>query len=285
MLAVGLATIAFFGWGIGDVMYAITSRKFGSLTTAWLGALSGAILVLLPLPFHFHDFQRLNGNGWIALVVGGVAVSVVWYPFVRALELGPATVVSTIGSSFSALVVIFSVIFLNESLTVAEVFFIALVLIGVTGTILDVGELRRAHLTSPGVVLAFCAFLAWGVGFTLMKVVSDQAGWYPSSFGLCFITPFFVAYILWRKRQPFRVKIFRHWMILLADFLTTGSVFVVALAFSKGSASIVAPIAGANPVLFAVLAYFAFHDRMSRRQISCIVISLIGIVGLSIASV
>jgi len=48
--------------------------------------------------------------------------------------------------------------------------------------------------------------------------------------------------------------------------------------------SVVAPIAGANPTLFVLLAFFVFKDRLTKQQILGIVLTLLGIVWLSFLS-
>ena len=52
----------------------------------------------------------------------------------------------------------------------------------------------------------------------------------------------------------------------------------------KGLVSIVAPIAGANPILFIILAFIFFKDKITRQQILGIITTLIGIVLLSVLS-
>lgn len=59
--------------------------------------------------------------------------------------------------------------------------------------------------------------------------------------------------------------------------------FTVGIA--KGYTSIVAPIAGASPVLFVLLAPFVVKDPIIKQQVIGIIITLIGIVALSFLSV
>ena len=57
------------------------------------------------------------------------------------------------------------------------------------------------------------------------------------------------------------------------------------LGLHSGLAKIVAPIAGAYPVLFVILAFFVFKDPIKKQQMIGIVVTLLGIVLLSIISV
>ncbi len=49
--------------------------------------------------------------------------------------------------------------------------------------------------------------------------------------------------------------------------------------------TVVAPISGANPILFVILVAFFLKDPITRQQIAGIITTLIGIVLLSIFSV
>lgn len=55
-------------------------------------------------------------------------------------------------------------------------------------------------------------------------------------------------------------------------------------AIDQGQVTIVAPIAGSYPALFALLAFLVFREQITRQQIAGIVITLFGIVLLSIFS-
>ena len=73
--------------------------------------------------------------------------------------------------------------------------------------------------------------------------------------------------------------------LLLNTILLGGGAFSLNIAIEKGLTAVVVPIAGAYPVLFALLAFFVFKDRITRQQIVGIIITLIGIVSLSIYSI
>ena len=72
-------------------------------------------------------------------------------------------------------------------------------------------------------------------------------------------------------------------MLLNGIILTAGG-FAYNIAASRGFLSVVAPIASSYPVLFAVLAYFVFKDRLTKQQIVGVIITLLGIVSLSLMS-
>lgn len=72
--------------------------------------------------------------------------------------------------------------------------------------------------------------------------------------------------------------------MLTNALLLTVALFAFNFALANGLTAVVAPIASSYPVLFAVLAYFVFKDRLSKQQIVGVVITLLGIVTLSFFS-
>jgi uncharacterized membrane protein len=69
--------------------------------------------------------------------------------------------------------------------------------------------------------------------------------------------------------------------VMTAVVLAVGT-FAYNFAVSKGQTAIVAPIAGANPILFAVLGYIIFKDRLTKQQLLGIGTTLLGIISLSL---
>ena len=74
--------------------------------------------------------------------------------------------------------------------------------------------------------------------------------------------------------------------ILVIYFTLTGSMgnFAYNLGLSHGYATIIAPIAGSYPTLFVILSYLVFKQKLTRQQLLGVIVSLIGIVALSIFS-
>lgn len=75
------------------------------------------------------------------------------------------------------------------------------------------------------------------------------------------------------------------WPIIISTLLLRFGDFAYNIGISRGLTAIVVPIAGAYPTLFAVLGFLVFKDPIKRQQILGIVITLIGIVTLSMLSI
>lgn len=68
----------------------------------------------------------------------------------------------------------------------------------------------------------------------------------------------------------------------MAGFLIRAGDFALNHGLSLyNSSSIVAPIASASPILFVIMSYFIFKNRLTKQQIIGIVVILIGILFLT----
>ncbi|HEU0117430.1 MAG TPA: EamA family transporter [Alphaproteobacteria bacterium] len=65
----------------------------------------------------WQPITKLSGFGVVMLVLSGIATGLSWLCYYRALQLGPASRVAPIDKLSVVLVILFSVIFLGESLT------------------------------------------------------------------------------------------------------------------------------------------------------------------------
>ena len=69
--------------------------------------------------------------------------------------------------------------------------------------------------------------------------------------------------------------------LVVSTLMVRTAEFSFSLGISRGFTSLVAPIAGASPVLFVVLAFLVFKDPITKQQILGIITALIGVVLLS----
>lgn len=286
MTAVLLALLTFVGWGSGDVFGAITSRRIGALRASFTitGFLTLFLLALAP----FMDTAGLTGPVAVQSAVLGLSLGVAYLSFTEALRIGNPAIVGTVSGSFTALTVILSLLFLNETLGVGQIFFIAIIIIGVMGASLDVRSLKeRAVRLDRSIVLSLITMAGWGVYFTFMKVPIRDAGWFWPT--LISITSSWILYAIvlaTKKRSDKPQKI--HKRSLMFAFITAivggGANVTYNIALAHGNVSIVAPIAGSYLILFVILASRVFKEPLTRQQTAGIAISLSGIVGLSVLS-
>lgn len=286
MQAIIFALISYFGWGIGDIFGTIAARKIGAYSsTLWY--LIFQFVLSLPLAFLFVDkLQSLTlalfaFNFFIGII--GTAGLVTFY---EGLKIGPVSLVGTISGSFVIVVVILSILFLGESLTNQQIAAMLIIFLGLFISTLNFRELKnRRVLAGKGIVLAVITMFLWGIYWAFIKIPVEALGWYwPAMISLSSFVPLFL-YLRFRKEKinSFKQSKTIIPVLLNAILLGTGS-FSFNFAIGYGLTSIVAPIAGSYPTLFAILAFYFFKDKLTKREILGIIITLAGIVFLSAVS-
>jgi drug/metabolite transporter (DMT)-like permease len=285
MEAIFFALVAHVGWGTSDIFGAMVSRKIGGYSITFWGCLVRIPILALYIPF---DLENLSALTWGSFALSGLLALVILTGtvfFFEAFRGGNASLVGTIGSAFTVPTVILSVLFFNERLDLYQTLTIVVIVVGLILTSLDFGSLgQRGVGLERSVVFALLAMLFWGVYFAFIRVPVEKIGWFLPSY----ISFFFAPYVLLLMRlQNIRLQAPAKGAMLpfaATLILSTAANFAYNVGISSGFTSIVAPIAGAYPVLLVFLSSQIFKEPLKRQQLAGIGISLVGIVGLGLAS-
>ena len=129
-------------------------------------------------------------------------------------------------------------------------------------------------------------FIIWGIFWSLIRIPVERIGWFWSMYPLY---PFFVILLFLKsfKRVNFSdLKKTNNLLIMGAGCLFTLSAnFGFNLGLTHGYTSIVAPIAGASPVIFVILSRIVFKERLTNQQKMGIILTLAGIVSIGVSAV
>lgn len=282
-----LALIPFFTWALGDVFGTFASRKVGNISTSTVFILFSFLLCTLYLPF------AGNVTSWsfvtVAFLLGGAYI-VGLFAYFHALEIGNASLVGAIAGSFSVVVVILSVIFFHDKLSIIQIMGVLLCLGGIILASFHFEDLKqkslKKYLSDPGILLSLLTFLSWGVYFTFIRIPVEHVGWfwtlYPSTFyflPLLFFNPI--------RKQLKRLYHSQGTVIFILLMTLSGRIGDVAynLAITKGVSSILGAIAGSSPIFFVTLAYFIFKEKLTKQQTIGIVTTTCGILILAFAAI
>lgn len=286
MTAFLFAFLSYIGWGTGDIFGAIASRKIGAYaTTFWVFAI-GIILFSLYIPFALRDLQGLTIPLFLLnlllgffYISGNVALN-------EALVRSNPSLVLTINGSFTALVVIMSLLFLGEQISGTQGAVISLIFLGVFLCTFDFTILKKRQKFDSGVVFAIYAMVSFSLYFTFIKQVIHEIGWFWPNFISMLWVPMIFFYMKWKRMKVENPLVTKSLLPITASaFLLRAGDFAFNLGISLGHTALVAPIAGAYPTLSALIAYKVFKDPISRQQIVGIIITLCGIVLLSFLSI
>ncbi|OGH34638.1 MAG: hypothetical protein A2958_01575 [Candidatus Levybacteria bacterium RIFCSPLOWO2_01_FULL_38_13] len=287
-MAIAFAFISFFTWGIGVFFEAVVARRLESYSFALWGFVLSAFILTFYTPFALSDLSGVTIELLLFIFIIGIIGlffgTIVYY---EALKLSSRALVGTIATSFPAVTVIISVIFLNERLTGSQLLSIIVIFIGLILASINFKELRnKKTFSDKGVMLAFVPMIAWGTWIALIKIPVQQIGWFWPNYLTFLLFPLLFLFIKVRKIKLELPTVNNAFIpLVISMVMVRAAEFSYNIGISKGLVSVVAPIAGANPILFIILAFIFFKDKITRQQILGIITTLIGIVLLSVLSV
>jgi len=284
--AILLSLLAHIGFAGNDLSGAIGARKMDSARMALYAWICGSVLFAILTPFLFHNALILKP--FIVNAVLGIELAVSYPLFLQTLVKGNPTINGVIAGTFPIWVVIFSLIFFGESLTGAQAISAVVIFVGI---ILSSLHLKRRtklkSLMNRYSLLALIVSLMWGINFAFVRYPIEQYGWFEANIvtqvfatvsSIIFLSPI----IRRHKKEKFKKEDLK-WPISNALFgVTSGMAYNFALTLT--SSSIVAPIAGSYPGLYAIASYFIFKEKLTRQQIVGVVMVLIGVISLSFFS-
>ncbi|MFQ5794757.1 MAG: DMT family transporter [Candidatus Bipolaricaulia bacterium] len=280
------ALIAYLGWGIGDVFSTIVTRKLGAYSTTFWNLVFGLLIFSPYIPFVLNDLQNITPGIFLLNIALAAVLIVGIVAFYEGLRIANPSLVGTIAASFAAVTVVLSIIFLKERITAPQTVAMLVVFSGLIVSTTDFNGLSAGKLAiNRGIFLALVAMMSWGVYFTFIKIPVREIGWFWPAY--ISSTPFPLVFLFMRRHK---IKLTRPNFkgallpLVLGAFLVRVAELSFNFAIDRGLTAVVAPIAGAYPTLFVVLAFLVFKDPITKQQIAGIGVTLIGIVLLSIFS-
>ena len=275
-----LALISLFSWGTGDIFTTSASRKIGSFNASFYGYFFGAILSSLYIPFALHSLSALTLPMVLLTVILSVIQLLAFLSYNEALKIGNSALVGTIAGSFTSIVVILSLLFLGESLSMQQGTSILIIFVGLLLATINISSLKKPKtIINRGTFFALLAMAGWAIYFTFIKLPVKESGFFwPSYITTLVGTVGFLLFGLKRIKRPHIELRSGFPAVFMSGLLLSIGSFAFNSAIDKGLSSIVAPIAGAYPALFALLAYFIFKDPITRQQKIGMVVTLLGII-------
>lgn len=276
-----LAFTVFIGWGTGDIFTIIVTRRIGANLSTFLVFFFSFILTLFVIPFAPHDFGlitfpllMLNIFLGILYVSGNALIA-------EAFRLSSAPLVGIIIQSFPAVVLILSAVIFKDKITNLQMVFTSIIFLGVFLSSVDLRKLFRAEkIIDKGTGIALVAVIFLSLYFTFLRIPINTYGWFlPNFIG----TACFPIVLLFMRNRKEKFIIPRSRMVLISAFLVgllirAGDFALNYGLFIPNASSLVVPIASASPILFVTLSFLIFKDKVTKQQISGIIMTLIGIV-------
>lgn len=285
-------------WSVGQI---VSKKSLGHLTPLTYNLLTTVLGLVGYLAFAF--FLGIKGSGFSLtnfLILSFVTSTYLLYFYVT--NLADISLVGTIWACYPITTMIFSVLFLGEKVTPQQAFFVLIILLGVAliglpsrqdkipnltparrslgeGGDKDLGS-KKMKFESWFWLAVFCAGL---VGFSdfLTKVVINNVsmGDYYLIYALAGLPGMLMAFLLDKKGRVFPKLSKSLW--LFASFggllFMLGNTFFF-MAFSKGPASLVAPVSSSYQAVTVVLALVFLKEKLRKVQALGVALAALGII-------
>ncbi len=275
MSAFTLALGASLAWGVADFVGPLWGRTWGALRVMLWAQVGGVVAIAVAVAIRGE-----GPHGWQILLAVPAALSgtLGLYAYYRGMAVGSMSVVAPI-AGVSAIVPVAFGIATGDSLSAAQFAGIACAIVGVVLASLEHQE--GARRVAAGVGLAALAAIGFGFYFPPMHAAGSADFWWASVlFRTTALTV--VAAAVAVRRPALRLRP-RDLAIVVAVGIgdTLGNVLFAASS-SHGLVSLTSVLASLYPIVTVLLAAAVLHERVSGSQRVGIVLTLTGVVLISV---
>ncbi len=285
-LIAGLGSM--IGWGTADFFAKKTIDALGDLQTLFWQQLLGiipliALFLASPHVPHLHHFDLLF------LILLGAVSGLSYLPLYSGFGKGQLSLLSPVFASYSVFVLIISVLFLGEKLSLLRAVAIIVVILGILLISTDVKELNRSFhkhaFKLAGLPEVASATLVYSVWLVFLDKFLDGKQWV--FYMLCiriFSTVTLLVYAL-IKRVSLRVADQNLWKYLgLIGLFDVAAYSFVSYGFSHtGYPSIVVVLSATFSLPTIILARIFLKEQITRAQALAALAILAGVVLVSVS--
>lgn len=250
------------GFGISDFLAKKAIDRIGDLKTLLYAQIVGAAFIL-PLFLKDHSLPSLTTPNITYILIFGFANLITYILLYRAFSKGKISIISPISSSYAVLTAITSFLFFNEPFSKIRVIFLAIVLIGIFLTSVDLKKLRdglSAGDFSKGVPEIMVFFVICGLYVPFWNKFLSTDGWMVWVFMVRIIlSGFLLIYLLITKTRGIIIK--NRSLLLLLIFVALFEALAAfgsswGLHYSVNAASIVTAVTSSYPLITVLLGIY-----------------------------
>jgi len=274
-LPFSLATIFFCGLGqvfVKEARTTVSSASYMLLLGASMFAFMTVYWFLYRVPADCGPWV------WAQAAVAAALSGFAYIVYYESLKHGKVSILGTISGAYAPWVVFLSLLFLGESLSVAEGAGVALVVAAMLVFTYSPsnGNDRRTELL--GIAFAVAALFLWGTSAVVAKGAIREIGDANFMGVFALVCPaIWTAYWLVSTKGRFELpKAGRTMLLLSTTFLAAGGV-TLYLAYANGNLSIVSPITNLYPVLTIAVAKIRLKEKLTTRQYAALAMLLVAI--------
>ena len=270
-----LALGASLAWGLGDFYGPLASRTVGSIRILFWAQVGGVVALAIAVAIRG---EGPAGWGVLLAIVASLGGMLGLFAYYRGMMEGAMSVVAPIAGVSAIIPVIFGFA-TGDNPSGPQVAGIACALVGVGLASIEHHEGTRR--IAAGVGLALLAALGFGFYFPWMHAAGKVDFWWAS---LVFRTTalLLVTAVVAARRAPVRLS--RRYVAIAAAVGIADTVGNVLFAASSGHGlvSLTSVLASLYPVVTVLLAASILHEHVARTQRAGIVLTLAGVVLISV---
>jgi drug/metabolite transporter (DMT)-like permease len=283
-MGIVFATLAVFGWGIGDFLIQRSTRKMGDWETLFFITLFATIVLL---PFVLTAFAALSLLDWVLLVGTSIVILVAALLDFEALRVGKIAVVQPVYAMEVPITIALATLLVGEHLSLLELELAALLLLGVfLISNKHLGHIRIKTM-ERGVWVAVLATLGMGLSNFLYGFSSRATGpllinWFTSAF----MAAATLVYLLSTSQSSAILRNLRHNKRLIFSV----GVFDVVAWVAYASSTLTLPIGLATGLtesyiaVSAILGIVLNKEKLARHQNIGLIITIIAAIMLAVAA-
>jgi drug/metabolite transporter (DMT)-like permease len=275
LTALALALGASLAWGVADFVGLLWSRTWGTLRVLWWAQVGGVTAIGLAVAIRAHGPER-----WLILLAAPAALAgmIGLIGFYRGAAVGAISLVSPIAGASAVIPVVFGIA-AGDDPSAAQLAGIACAIVGVAlASVVRSGGTRRL---AAGAGLAVLAAVGFGFYFPPMHAAGRADFWWAS---LLFRTTalLLVGAAVAVRRPPLRLPRRDLAIALGVGIGDTIGIVCFAAASGRGLISLTSVLASLYPVVTVLLAARVLREHVGRQQRVGIVLTLTGVVLISL---
>ena len=262
MLAVGLALVAAFSFGLADFIGGSASRRLPVIAVLAFAQAVGVLAVGTVVAARGHGPPE---GRYVVLSIGaGLVGAIGLATLYRALALGPMSIVAPIAGT-AAVVPVLAGLALGETPSPAQNVGVVLALAGVALASRPAQTAGRAR-AGAGVWLSIVAAVVIGCFLVVLDAASEGDALWASLLQRTTSTAILWVALLALVDSPIGASGRDALVLALVGVLDVGGTTLFAIATTKGLVGVVSVLTSLYPVVIVALARFVNAERLTRGQ-------------------
>lgn len=272
--------ISMLSFGFQDALMVKTARLVGSFRASFY-VIATITVLMIPMAVFLLSVAGIQTLVIAAMLSCAVISPIGLISFNKGLQTGNAAIVATVASAYGAVTAILSVIFFGEHLTLLQMAYVAVIVVGTMLVSFQTGKVAVKKLHS-GVGYAVVALLAWGGFFFLIAYAVKGIGWFSAAFLVSVATLAVLLLYSFFTKNEIPAKKQYYPLLIGTGVLNLIAFFAYNLGVTYNYTSIVAPISAAAPVIVILFSVLVLKEQMANNQKLGVILVLAGLILLSV---